>query len=254
MAAVLAGGPGSVLSHRSAAGLWGLIHPINRLDVTRNSSSAHRREPPVGWSNVIQSNLIFHRTGHLPPGDITLLDRIPVTSVLRTLLDLAGVFSRSRLGSVASEAERLGILSLDELASIVERGRGWKGIGVLRELAEEWSPEQTATRSELESEFLDLCARSAIPVPRVNSTVEGFEVDCSWPRSKLLVELDGFAYHSGRGAFERDRQRDAALQLSGHRVLRLTHRMVIDQPDETIRQLRGLLASSDDASPVSEDR
>ncbi len=99
----------------------------------------------------------------------------------------------------------------------------------------------TRTRSHLERRFLALCAKHGLPAPGVNLIVEGLEVDAVWPDRRLVVELDGHAYHRTRAAFERDRERDAALQVAGYRVVRFTHRHLNHDPAKAIRTLRSLL-------------
>jgi hypothetical protein len=218
------------------------VAPVNRLEIIRRSKPGRRRDPPATRSRNIQAHLTIHRSRSLWQNELAVVDRIPVTTVARTLLDLSGDFSRSRLRSALIGAERLGVLNPDELARTVSRGRGRKGVGQLRELAAEWNPERATTRSELEADFLALCERGGFPTPRVNSRLEGFEVDCYWPDSKLVVELDGFAFHRDRQSFERDRHRDTVLQASGLRVLRFTFRMVSERPESIVQTLRGFLA------------
>ena len=88
-----------------------------------------------------------------------------------------------------------------------------------------------------------LCADAGLPTPAVNVLVAGFEVDALWTKARLVVELDGFAYHRSRAAFERDRARDAALQLAGFRVLRITHRRLETEAAVVVEMLRSLLAA-----------
>jgi very-short-patch-repair endonuclease len=95
------------------------------------------------------------------------------------------------------------------------------------------------TRSELERRFLDRCLRAGLPTPSVNTWVAGHEVDVLWQEQRLIVELDGRSYHQTRAAFERDRLRDAALQLAGYRVLRVTRRWLDAEPEAVIEVIRG---------------
>jgi len=112
----------------------------------------------------------------------------------------------------------------------------------LREALKDYR-EPVLTRSELERLFLELCRRARLPQPAVNAFVAGFEVDCWWLDQKLVVELDGHEFHRTRASFERDRARDAALQVAGCRVLRVTYRRLKREPEAVIAQLRTLLAS-----------
>jgi len=122
------------------------------------------------------------------------------------------------------------------------RSRGRHGMPALEALLEDRSDEPPATRSELERRFLDLCRGARLPAPSVNVLVAGLEVDAVWREERLVVELDGHAFHGTRAAFERDRERDAALQLAGFRVLRITHRRLEREPHAVIQTVRTLLA------------
>ena len=108
------------------------------------------------------------------------------------------------------------------------------------------------TRSALEQRFVALCRTSSLPMPALNVSVAGFVVDALWPSERLVVELDGFAFHRTRQAFERDRARDAALQLAGYRVLRLTFRRVTREPTAVVRAIRELLLSCGSAPRSAE--
>ena len=101
-------------------------------------------------------------------------------------------------------------------------------------------PAAIDTRSELERRFLDLCRSAGLSMPAVNVVVAGFEVDAAWPSARVVVELDSYAHHRDRGAFERDRERDAALQVAGHRVVRITHRRLDAEPAKIVSSLLSL--------------
>jgi very-short-patch-repair endonuclease len=232
MAAVLACGPDASLSHRSAAALWGIAPAAGSLiDV-----STGRR------GLAVKPGIALHHVRYLPAGYCTKRHGIPVTSVGRTLLDLAEVLDPTRLGRSFEEAERLQLLDLRPLQEMLRRSRGRRGLGTMRRLvaAQAGPPD---TRSELERRFLDLCRDAELPQPQINQRVLGFEVDAYWPSAKLVVELDGFAFHRTRAAFERDRARDAALQLAGFRVLRITHNRLLDEPAVICEGVRRLLAA-----------
>jgi very-short-patch-repair endonuclease len=141
-------------------------------------------------------------------------------------------------------ADRLELLEPSALARRCERSRGRKGTGRLLSLLVQYRP-LPETRSELERRFLRLCDDAELPRPAVNVSVEGFEVDFVWFAERLVVELDGYEYHRDRASFDRDRRRDAALQLAGFRVLRFTHRRLVDEPDSVVAELRQLLALRD---------
>jgi hypothetical protein len=235
LAAVLAGGEGALLSHDSAAALWGLIDsPPGPVHVT----STHGR----GKRAAIQ----------LHAGAVDLSERrtrygIPVTSVARTLL-MAERPSRRRLRRAYEEADRLNLLHRDELERTCQLGVGRRGIPILRQLVAE--ERDGATRSPLEDVFGALCKRHRLPLPIVNTRLLGLEVDALWVQERLVVELDGYAYHRHRAAFERDRARDAALQAAGYRVVRFTHRRLEQEPAAVAAQLRALLAVGAGSAPT----
>ena len=147
------------------------------------------------------------------------------TTLSRTLLDLAAMLDPASLLRAIERAEELRRFDGDELDSLLQRANGHPGVGALRgALAGYRTP--PLTRSALERRFLALCQQAGIPGPRVNATVEAgsglFEVDFHWPEQRLIVETDGYRFHSGTRAFEADRRRDQSLSLAGWRVLRFT--------------------------------
>jgi hypothetical protein len=205
LAAVLACGAGAVLSHRSAAALWG-IRPsaAARFDVTVPHTSGVRST----------SAIVVHRPRR--PVDRTTHDGIPITTPGQTLADLAIALPRRALEKAAEQAEAL---RLD-----VKVPAGHPGA---KRLAEATAHDLgTTTRSPLEDAFLELCDAYGIPRPLVNVQVEGYEVDFCWPEQRLIVETDGHEHHGTRAAFERDRARDARLTALGWRVMRFTARQV----------------------------
>lgn len=229
-AAVLACGPGALLSHRSAAALWGLRADGRlRVDVTAPRSRHVRR------------GIDLHRTRRLEPADRAAIDGIPVTALARTLLDLAAVLPGHDVERVLERAEMRQLIDGTLVETIRRNAIGRRGARMLlRSLGAQNGP--SLTRSQLERRFLALCTRHRLPAPHVNVIIEGLEVDAVWPDRRLVVELDGHAYHGTRAAFERDRERDAALQVAGYRVVRFTHRHLNHDPAKVIRTLRSLLA------------
>jgi very-short-patch-repair endonuclease len=234
MAAVLAGGKGAVLSHRSAARVWRIIEvERHRPEITlpHASGDGHR---------AMQRGIVIHRTRWLPDAHRTARYAIPVTTPARTLLDLAGAVSPVRIRRAFEAADRLALLDVEAVLRLCDRATGRKGTGRLRALVAEHR-EMPFTRSELERRFLRLCDRASIRRPAVNVEVEGFEVDFFWPAHRLIVELDSWSFHRDRAAFERDRGRDATLQVAGYRVLRITYRRLVDEPDLVAREIEALL-------------
>jgi very-short-patch-repair endonuclease len=182
---------------------------------------------------------VFHRACVLD-GARTTRARIPVTAPSRTLIDLATALSPGRLAHAIERADHHQLLDTPELTRLCEASSGRKGTGRLSSLLAHHRP-LPETRSELERRFLRLCRGAGLPQPAVNVPVGGIEVDCLWRGTRVVVELDGYAFHSDRAAFERDRERDARLQLAGYRVLRVTHRRLVEEPDAVITEVAALL-------------
>ena len=238
MAAVLTCGEDALLSHRSAAALWG-IAPSARacIDVTTGRGRGER------------SGITLHRARGLHPNDRAELDGIPITSLPRTLLDLAEVVSRDRLEAAFEGADRLRLIDLGAIVELCARSPGRRGLKPLRALLSDYGPGAEA-HSELERRFLVFCREGDLPQPSINAHVAGLEVDALWRDGRLVAELDGYAFHSTRGAFERARVRDARLQLAGYRVLRITHRMLEKDPEA----VAGTICSLLDGSRLSPER
>jgi very-short-patch-repair endonuclease len=222
MAAVLACGHDAVLSHRSAAGWWGLRPDSRRqVDVTLPRRTRGR------------TGIDVHATATLRPEDVTVHDGVPCTSVARTLLDLAEVVDRRGVERAVEQAEVLRLYDGNAMEEVLARAAGRRGAEILRRLAPAPGPGLTA--SELEERFLALCRTAALPQPEVNAWLalgDGtIKADFLWRAERLLVETDGHASHGTRGAFERDRRRDQQLVVAGFRVVRFTWRQVAAEPD-----------------------
>ena len=218
LAAVLACGDRALLSHRSAAVLHGLLpEDGGRLHVT----VPMRRRPPAG--------VIVHRS-RIAAG--VRRDAIPVTTPARTLVDLAATAAERDVARAVEEAR---LLQLVTDAELLRLARDKRGAPLLRELL---ADEPSLTRSEAERLLLALVRRAGLPRPQTNVRVAGHEVDALWPSHRLVVEVDGFAFHSSRDAFERDRERDADLQAHGLRVIRVTWRRLVERP-ESVAALLG---------------
>lgn len=166
---------------------------------------------------------------------------IPVTSVARTLLDVAHT-QPGQLPRAIDEAERLGLLLPSRIERLSTRCGGHPGLGRFRYALREYCRPLPFTRSELERRLYQHCLDAGLPPPRMNVVIAGIEVDAAWREARLIVELDGYAFHRTRARFEDDRRRDATLQRAGYRVVRFTYRQVVEQPEwvlETIRSLVG---------------
>lgn len=232
MAAVLAGGPGAVLSHRDAAALWELLLPPRRalIDVTTPQRSRKRID-----------GVDLHRTRQLSLSSVTRRRGIPVTTVARTLLDLADVAPLHHLRRAVDEARRTGWLNRRELDQVVQtEAPGRRGAKDLQRLLD--SDRRTAlTRSDLEERFLSLVEQLGLPSPLVNHVVLGRERDFVWPAQRLVVEVDSFEYHRTRDRFEDDRARDRTLTVAGWRVARITDEALEHEPHTVAADLRLLV-------------
>jgi len=223
-AAVLAGGPGAVLSHRAAAGLWGL-RDTRALELT---SPRHLRRPGI----------VTHRAT-LPPDELDRHAGIPVTSAARTLFDMAAVLPRPDVEAAMHQSEFRNLTGPLSLGALVARYPGRRGSATIRSILEDAKQTTGITKSDLEKAFLSFLDDHALPRPMRNFFVGGYEADFAWPTVKLIVELDSWEAHSGRRPFESDRLRDRKLLLAGWRTLRVTARM-LDRDLE--RDLRAALA------------
>ena len=231
MAAVLACGKSAALSHRSAAALWGLVGARGPSDVTS----------PCGRPG--REGIRLHR-GRLRADERTARDGIPVTTVARTLLDLAEVFDADRLRRAMEEADRLNLLQVPALVRVCDRGAGRRGVGVCRS-AVAFLKTAPRARTPLEGRFLEFCRRHLgdLPAPHTNVLVLGREVDAYWPAQCLVVEMDSWQFHRHRAAFEDDRARDVAFRVAGYSVVRLTDRRLRREPEDVAAELRELLAA-----------
>ncbi|HEX2233060.1 MAG TPA: DUF559 domain-containing protein [Thermoleophilaceae bacterium] len=190
----------------------------------------------------------MHRSSTLRPEDVTVNRRIPVTTVARTLIDLADTLPTQPLKRAVHEAECRGLLDMSELERVAERNPGRRGIRVL-ELA---SGPPELTRSGLEDRFLELCRAHSLPSPAVGARIEGYEVDFLWPEEKIVVETDGIQAHRTRQAMERDRTRDRRLLRAGFRTIRLTARGVGDEA--AWADLRALLQAGTSSARSADSR
>jgi putative AbiEi antitoxin of type IV toxin-antitoxin system/uncharacterized protein DUF559 len=240
MAAVLAAGERAVLSHLSAALLWGILDrggkPIHVLIADRGSRS--------------RPGLVIHRTRHLPPEHRCEVDGIPVTSLNRTLLDCAAVLPRKRLRYAVEAADRMGLLDVGELIVLCDTSSGKKGAGVLRHLALEQRGAAHRSKSPPETAFLRLCLAHGLPEPLVNSMLHGYEVDFYWPQARLVVEVDTYTYHRSWAQRQRDLERDADLKVRGEEVLRFTRERIERAADVVVAQVATLLAAEGTSAAV----
>jgi very-short-patch-repair endonuclease len=232
-AIVLACGSAAVLSHRSAAGAWG-IRPDGaaKWDVTVRKPSKVQPDAPVR----------VYRHPTLRDDEITALDGIPVTTVARTLLDLAAVAPRHHLRRALEEADRLELFDLAAIHRTLQAHPRRAGRRHLLTLVDELKHQDgRRTRSDVEALFLQLCADHGLPCPQANTRADGREHDFTFDRGRLIVEVDGYAFHRGRAAFQRDRARDRASLRRGWRTARFTAAEVMHAPEQVAAELRALL-------------
>jgi|SRR4051794_26517411 len=233
IAAVLAAGPGAVLSYRSAAELWGL-----------RSGSRRRIEVTVARRRRSTARLELHEV-ELQPDEVTVEAGVPVTTPARTLLDLAVVLTEQHLERAFQEAEVRRLASPTSLDALVAPYPARRGTPAIRRIVERHRNLGTAVpTSILERRFLALLDAHDLPRPSIDRLSEGGELDATWRAQRLIVECDGFASHGTREAFEADRAKDRALQVAGWRVIRITWRQLVDDADMIAAQLRILLAAA----------
>jgi predicted transcriptional regulator of viral defense system len=214
MAAVLAGGEDAVLAFRDAGALWGFRrHARAVIEVTTPRSQRPRR------------GIQFHRAS-LPSDEVTVHDRIPVTTVPRTLFDLATVLRPRQLERALNEAEALRLWDELSLLDLLRRYPRRAGSRAVRAVLEVRNAGAKVIRSDLELVFLEFLDRFGFPDPELNAEVEGFEVDAVWREQRVVVELDSRSFHMTVPAFETDRERDRKLQAAGWRTIRLTWRQL----------------------------
>lgn len=224
MAAVLALGDGALLSHWPAAVLWDLRRPAGGpMHVTVSGRDA--RGP---------AEIMVHRVKDLHPADRTSRHGIPVTSPARTLLDLASHVSARDLNRATDEARVHHLVTDLTLNEQFQRYPHHRGIAALTNAIQN---DPKLTRSEAERRFLELIRAARLPEPETNARVHAYEVDFLWRDQRLIVEVDGYAFHSTRRSFERDRRRDADLNARDHRVLRVTWRQITNEPEALVATL-----------------
>jgi very-short-patch-repair endonuclease len=231
MAAVLACGAGAVLSYRSAAAWWGLLQTEQaRIDVT----SPHGRHAIAGVRR--------HQARSLAPHDTTTHQGMPITSVARTLLDLAATARPDRLERALAQAERLQLYDHKAIRDVLDRSNGHRGRVALSKAT---AQEPKLTRSEVEAIFLSLVRLAGLPEPQANVPLTALghlrlDPDFCWPTHRLVVETDGWETHRTRSAFRRDRRKDAALVASGYRVMRFTYDDVTTDAATVVERLRAV--------------
>jgi hypothetical protein len=234
MAAVLVSGPEAVLSHSSAAALWGIRGSgSGRIHVTIPRSSPSTKS-------------VRKHFACLPEDEREVVDGIPVTSAARAVLDLAGDKGETAAEAALREIEYLGIYGDVSLPVLLGRYPRHRGTPVVRVALQRLRDDPGGRlRSPLEELFLPFLDAHHIPRPRLNAWLyagdDRFQVDCLWSQARLVGELDGFQSHGTKRAFHKDRKRDRRLAAVGYRVIRITSDQLRDEPSDLARDLRTLL-------------
>jgi very-short-patch-repair endonuclease len=225
LAAVRACGNGALLAGLSAAHLLGLVRRRpSRIEVIAPTYRRIRH--------------IVTRRDRLEPGDSARWRGIPVTSIPRTIVDLAAVLPPPALARAFHEAAARHRTTPDSVEAVLARRHNWPGARDLRRVI--WGDEPVSL-SKLESSFID-CVRSArLPLPQTNRRIDRRYVDCRWPEHRLTVELDSYRYHHTRHAWEQDRQREREARARGDEFRRYTWRDVDEDPGPMLSDLRSLL-------------
>jgi very-short-patch-repair endonuclease len=215
----------SVISHRAAAGLWGLIPEPELVQVT-----------VIGRHVGSRPGLRLHRVAGLDIRDVRILDGLPVTSPARTLIDFASEADEAQLLRAVAEGRVAGLINDADLTAAIARCPRRPGTGRLN-LVRRQEVGRAPTRSDAERLLLSVVRKAELPEPMVNVRLLGFEVDFLWREARLVIEMDGYAAHGHRGAFEKDRRRDQVLIAAGYRVIRVTWRQLCEEPVAVVARI-----------------
>jgi hypothetical protein len=230
LAAVLTCGPKALLSHSSAAWLWGISrYGPTPLHVT--SPVPRKPRPPIR----------LHHSRILTEEDRALEKEVPVTALPRTLLDCAAECRLSRLRRMLERSEELKLFDLGPIEGLLERSGRHPGRGRLRQAIALYRP-VPFTRSGFEQRFFEAVLRAGLPQPVANFVETGFELDVYWPEYRFAVELDTYATHGTNAAFERDHLRDEDLLLAGIEMVRVTDVRFHREPMAVLGRVATLLA------------
>jgi very-short-patch-repair endonuclease len=233
-AAHLSIGGSSVISHRSAAALWGL----------RPTASAYVELTVTGPSRR-RTAIRVHRTTWLPEGDVEDIDGLRVTAVARTLLDMGAVLPERAVERAYGRSEELRLLDFREIQRVLQEGAARPGAAKLRRVVGRDAAGSTLTENGLEELMLALVRRAGLPDPVCQYPVLGYRADFCWPRERLIVETDGEATHRTRTGWRRDARRDVVLQLAGWRVLRFPRLDLLHDPTYVAAAIGEALSSGE---------
>jgi very-short-patch-repair endonuclease len=234
MAAVLKCGPATLVSHDSAASLWGLSPWGEGVDVVVPYRAPRH---PRG--------IRVHRRLDLGKEHRRWVDRLPVTDPISTLVDATCGSSDARLARLIREADRLGLVDPVSLRAALDSCPHRPGVGRLRSLLD--SETFSLTDSELERRFLRLVRTAGLPMPETQVWLNGFRVDFYWPELGLVVETDGLQYHRTASQQRTDRMRDQAHTAAGLTHLRFTAAQVRYEPQRAMATLAAVVSRLDPA-------
>lgn len=238
MAAVLACGPAAALSHLAAAAL----HRMRASAASLIDVSVMRP------SSVARPGIRVHRSAHLTRADVTQIDAIPVTSVPRSLLDLAVVLTDSQLERTCEQAVLEGLFDMRAMSELLARSHGQRGVRKLRGVLARGDLGQDVPASGLERRFRDLCERAGLPPPEINRHLllgnEYHKVDFLWRRERAVIEVDGARYHSTGWQRSRDAERDGLLRAQGYRAARIREEEIASRPERAAQTAVALIEES----------
>ena len=237
LAAVKACGNHSLLAGWAAAHLLGLLRRPPSLPEVLTPS---QRRP---------HGVLTRRARRTDLGDGTVWRGIPVTTVPRTLVDLAGVLAETDLSRAVHEADVRFQVTPDAVEEILARRHNWPGVRRLRRVL---CGDVPVTLSRLESAFIAAVRDSGLPLPETNRPAGGRRVDCRWPEHHLTIELDGYRYHRSRHSWERDREREREARARGDEFRRYTWTDVSEKPGPMLTDLRSLLQRLDSSATLTQ--
>ena len=237
LAAVLACGPRAVLSHRSAAELWGMLEPREHMAI-QVTAPGHGLDGPQG--------IYLHKTKVLSSYDCSVVDGIPLTSAARTVFDVASQATRSEVAA----AYEVGLIdhrfTRDDMIKMAIRLKGRRGIAKVRALIDRDAP-PTVTVREAHRMLLELIRDSSMPHPKTEVPIGRYRADICWPETKLVVEMDSSRWHNSPGKIEHDKRRDAELAALGYLTLRVTWHQLTKEPVAAIARIAATYATREPA-------
>jgi very-short-patch-repair endonuclease len=225
-------GDQTLISHSSAARLWGFAAVAAGDDIHVTVVGRRPRRRP---------GVHLHYAASLDPQDIRRLHDLPLTAPARTLFDLAAT-GYGDLDRAFGDAHAQRLVTAREIERLLDRTGPRAGSRALRSLLSDNA--SGFTRSEAERLLRSLLRSANLPLPRFNARVAGYEVDALWPEHRLVIEVDGYAYHGHRAQFERDRRKDLALTAAGYRVIRISWRQLTQEPFALIAVISAALSDS----------